>query len=95
VHAALANYHDHQDLIDRASRALYTEEDRRRGELVAPDRQGQVRAYPFVTLSIGVVTSQNRSLTSSEEVSRVAAEVKRKAKELAGSVYFVDRRASN
>jgi diguanylate cyclase (GGDEF)-like protein len=84
-----------RDLIprfDRESRQLYTAEDLRRGGLAALDRQGQERSYPFVTLSIGVVTNQHRSIANIEEVSRIAAEVKRKAKETAGSAYFVDRR---
>ena len=78
--------------FDHESRQLYTEEDLRRGGLIALDRQGQERTYPFVTLSIGVVTNQHRSIANIEEVSRIAAEVKRKAKETAGSAYFVDRR---
>jgi diguanylate cyclase (GGDEF)-like protein len=84
-----------QDLIrrfDSESRQLYTPEDLRRGALVAPDRQGQEHVYPLVTLSIGVVTNQYRTITNIEEVSRIAAEVKRKAKETPGSSYFVDRR---
>jgi diguanylate cyclase (GGDEF)-like protein len=81
--------------FDNESRQLYTEEDRRHSALVAPDRQGQVRSYPLVGLSIGVVTNLHRPITSAEEVSRVAAEVKRKAKEFPGSRYIVDRRGSD
>jgi diguanylate cyclase (GGDEF)-like protein len=80
--------------FDAQSRVLYTEEDLHRGTLNAPDRQGHMRAYPLVTISIGVVTNQHRPVASMEEVSRVAAEVKRKAKESPASSYFVDRRGS-
>jgi diguanylate cyclase (GGDEF)-like protein len=80
--------------FDSESRQLYTEEDLRRGGLLAPDRRGQEHVYPLVSLSIGVVTNQYRSITNIEEVSRIAAEVKRKAKEAPGSSYFVDRRGA-
>lgn len=85
------------DLIrrfDTESRALYPAEDMARGTLVAQDRQGQERAYPLVSLSIGVVTNQFHPITSAEEVSRIAAEVKHQAKEQPGSAYFVDRRGN-
>jgi diguanylate cyclase (GGDEF)-like protein len=84
-----------QELIrrfDARSQTLYTDDDQQRGVLLARDRQGQERSFPLVTLSIGVVTNLHRPLTSVEEVSRIAAEVKRKAKECGGSGYFVDRR---
>jgi diguanylate cyclase (GGDEF)-like protein len=84
-----------QELIrrfDARSQTLYSDDDQRRGVLLARDRQGQERSFPLVTLSIGVVTNLHRPLTSVEEVSRIAAEVKRKAKECGGSGYFVDRR---
>jgi diguanylate cyclase (GGDEF)-like protein len=78
--------------FDSESRQLYTEDDLRRGTLVAPDRRGQEHAYPLVSLSIGVVTNQYRPIANIEEVSRIAAEVKRKAKELPGSSCWVDKR---
>lgn len=86
-----------QELIRRfegESRALYSEDDLRRGGLLARDRQGQEQRYPLVSLSIGVVTNQFHPLTNMEEVSRTAAEVKHKAKEMPGSSYFVDRRGA-
>lgn len=78
--------------FDAASRAYYPEEDLRRGFLVAHDRQGIQRTFPLISLSIGVVTTQHRPVTTAEEISQIAAEVKRKAKEIGGSAYFVDRR---
>lgn len=78
--------------FDVESRGLYTEEDLRRGTLIAPDRRGEERIYPLVSLSIGVVTNLYRPITNIEEVSRIAAEVKHKAKEMPGSTCFVDRR---
>jgi diguanylate cyclase (GGDEF)-like protein len=85
------------DLLERwdsESKAFYSPEDLARNALVAPDRQGRLQSYSLVTVSIGVVTNQRRPITSMEEVSRIAAEVKHKAKSLPGSTYYVDQRGS-
>ncbi|HZC07331.1 MAG TPA: response regulator [Ktedonobacterales bacterium] len=80
---------------DTESRAYYSPEDRERGTLIAVDRLGQRQTYPLVALSIGVVTNERRPITSLAEVSRIAAEVKRAAKSMPGSCWYVDRRASD
>jgi diguanylate cyclase (GGDEF)-like protein len=79
---------------DTESRAFYSEEDLRRGGMIAADRQGQLQTFPLVGVSIGVVTNQHRTITTMEEVSRIAAEVKHKAKAMRGSSYYVDQRGS-
>ncbi len=78
--------------FEREQRVLYSEEDLRRGALITTDRQGTPGQYPLVGLAIGVVTNQYRPLASIEEVSRVAAEVKKKAKESERSAYYIDQR---
>ncbi len=80
--------------FDRASQLFYTEEDRRRGAMVSTDRRGKTHLYPLVGLAIGVVTNEHRPVASIEEVSRVAAEVKKKAKEAEHSAYYIDQRGS-
>lgn len=79
---------------DRESRAHYSPEDASRGTIVATDRQGRRQIYPLVSVSIGVVTNLLRPITTREEFSRVAAEVKRQAKYLPGSSHLVDQRSS-
>lgn len=81
--------------FDRESRLLYTADDLQRGMLIALDRQGNNHTYPLVSLSIAVVTNQLRPFTSIEQVSRTAAELKRKAKATPGSSYLIDRRRSD
>ncbi|HEV2238397.1 MAG TPA: response regulator [Ktedonobacterales bacterium] len=81
--------------FDRESRHLFSEDDLRRGTLIALDRQGNNHAWPLVSLSIAVVTNQLRPVTSIEQVSRTAAELKRKAKATPGSIYVIDRRRSD
>lgn len=77
---------------DAESRALYTADDLARDALVALDRRGERQTYPLVHLSIGVVTNQRRLVTSAAEVSEIAAEVKRVAKGMPGSAWYVDQR---
>jgi diguanylate cyclase (GGDEF)-like protein len=79
---------------DNESRALYSPEDLARGALIALDRRGQRQSYPLVSLSIGVVTNERRPVTSSAEVSHIAAEVKRVAKGMSGSAWYVDQRGA-
>jgi diguanylate cyclase (GGDEF)-like protein len=77
---------------DCESLAQYSPEDAARGALVATDRQNHPQVYSLVSASVGVVTNQHRPVTSLEEVSRIAAEVKHKAKSLPGSSYYIDQR---
>lgn len=74
------------------SAEFYSADDLARETLVAKDRQGHPQVFPLVGVSIGVVTNAHRPITTMEEVSRIAAEVKHKAKSLHGSSYWVDHR---
>jgi len=85
-------------LLDRwacESRALYSPEDLNSGVIVATDRQGNPQTYGLVSCSIGVVTNQRRHIASREEVSRIAAEVKHKAKSIPGNSFYVDQRSDH
>ncbi|MCL5960983.1 MAG: response regulator [Chloroflexi bacterium] len=70
----------------------YDPEDRSRGYISTVNRRGQLINYPLATLSIGIVTNQYRNFQNSLEVSKIASEVKHKAKEMAGSSYCFDLR---
>lgn len=71
----------------------YTEEDRKAGYFLGRDRRGNILWVPLMTLSIGVVTNQQRSFEHTARVSELATEMKSFAKKLPGSVYAVDRRS--
>ncbi len=73
---------------------FYSAEDRQRGYFVAVNRQGEQKKFPFVSLSIAVVTNRHRQIGSLAEVSRIASEIKKLAKEKSGNVYVVDQRTS-
>jgi hypothetical protein len=46
-------------------------------------------------VSIAVVTNKHRELYSASHVGKIAAEVKKKAKSIKGSCYYVDQRKSD
>jgi len=70
----------------------YNEQDRRAGYFFGKDRRGQLHRVPLMTLSIGIVTNQNRHFAHPAQVSELATEMKSYAKTLPGSVFVVDRR---
>ena len=71
----------------------YTEEDRERGYFMGKDRRGVLYQVPLMTLSIGVVTNEQRRFTHTAQISELATEMKAYAKTFAGSIYVVDRRS--
>ena len=74
-------------------RALYDEEDLARGYIVTHNRQGDETLFPIMTISLAVVTNENRTFTTHLEVSDTAAELKKKAKSISGSVCIKDSRS--
>lgn len=83
------------DIFDTLIALQYSTEDTERGFFTGKDRRGQLYEVPLMTLSIGVVTNENRTLTHTAEISELAAEMKAYAKSFAGSLFVVDRRTGN
>ncbi len=71
----------------------YTPEDREQGFFLGKDRRGEVYSVPLMTLSIGVVTNEQRSFVHTAQISELATEMKAYAKTFSGSIYVVDRRS--
>ncbi|WP_265446451.1 GGDEF domain-containing response regulator [Acetivibrio straminisolvens] len=78
--------------FDTKTKALYCEEDLRRGYIVTSNRQGQVMKFPLISISFAIVTNEVRELISHIQISEIAAELKKKAKSMPGSSYVKDRR---
>jgi len=71
---------------------LYSEEDRKKGYIIAKDRQNRLKKIPFLSISIGVVSNEKRKIKHVAEVSQIGAELKGFAKTLKGSNYVKERR---
>lgn len=71
---------------------LYSYEDRKAGFISTANRRGDIIKYPIMTVSIAIVSNQFRTLSNHIEVGEIAAEMKKKAKSITGSVYLRDMR---
>jgi diguanylate cyclase (GGDEF)-like protein len=80
------------DSFDKTILDFYDLEDRQRGYIQGETRQGQKVTFPIMTLSIAVVTNQNRQLQNHIQVGEIAAEMKKYAKSFSHSIFVVDRR---
>ncbi|HHW58246.1 MAG TPA: response regulator [Clostridia bacterium] len=80
--------------FDEEIKFLYDEEDRKKGYIETTNRKGEKRNYPFVSISIAVITNEFKEYKNDLEISEVAAELKKKLKSIEGSCYLKDRRKS-
>ncbi|HBW17352.1 MAG TPA: diguanylate cyclase response regulator [Desulfovibrio sp.] len=72
--------------------SFYDDDDRARGCIVSTDRQGDVRTFPLMAISIAVVFNHEGCLQHAGEASHRAGQMKKKAKSMPGSSYALDRR---
>jgi diguanylate cyclase (GGDEF)-like protein len=80
------------DTFDRDIRKLYTAQDLRQGYIETRDRRGTLNRFPIMSLSIAIVSSDQRPLENYAQIGEAAAELKRYAKSIGGSVYVKDKR---
>jgi diguanylate cyclase (GGDEF)-like protein len=78
--------------FEKIAPSFYNESDRKRGYIIAKDRKGQEQKIPLLSVSIGVVTNQERKITHVAEISEIGAELKAAAKSLERSNYIKDKR---
>lgn len=84
-----------RDIIERFDRGapeFYSPEDRQRGYTTVVDRRGQMRRFPLVSVSIGIVTPARRGVDTYLAAAKLASEAKQVAKRQTGSALFMDRR---
>jgi diguanylate cyclase (GGDEF)-like protein len=82
------------DVFDSSAPRLHDAIDADRGYIEVTDRQGAVRRFPLVSVSIGIAMSGNRMFADKREVVDVATEMKKVAKTTVGSSVAVDRRGT-
>jgi hypothetical protein len=78
-----------QEIVDGFDRVIplyYDAEDRRRGYIDAEDRFGQLRHFPIMSVSVAAVINDG-CFKDHTELSRAAAELKKRAKQTAGSKF--------
>jgi diguanylate cyclase (GGDEF)-like protein len=80
------------DMFDRDIRKLYNAQDLRQGYIETRDRRGTLNRFPIMSLSIAIVSNEQRPLENYAQIGEAAAELKRYAKSIGGSVYVKDKR---
>ena len=71
---------------------FYDAKDREQGCIRSTDRQGQVRTFPLMAVSIAVIFNRGGRLKHYGEASALAMSLKKKAKENPKSCYVLDQR---
>ncbi|MDE2480677.1 MAG: response regulator [bacterium] len=78
--------------FDRDIRNLYSAKDLRTGYIETRDRRGALNRFPIMSLSIAIVMNDRGQMTTYAQIGETAAELKRYAKSIAGSVFVKDKR---
>jgi len=78
--------------FDEIAPSFYSAADKARGHIVATDRQGNIKKFPFLSIAIGIVHNSTRPLNSFAQVSNIGTELKKGAKGSDKSHYIMDRR---
>ena len=73
----------------------YDDKVKKRGYIIWANRKGEEVSFPIASLSIAAVTNDKREFTNYLQFGEVAAEVKKHAKSIPGSICVVDRRTAS
>lgn len=82
------------DQFDKMLSRFHTEEECRQGSYTSLDRAGNTQKFGLLSLSIGIVSTEMHHISSFAEVSSIASDLKKRAKETSGSVIVRDRRSA-
>lgn len=84
-----------KEIIDNFNKIIptfYDTEDRIKGFIESVDRQGKSKSFPFIAMSIGIVSNEYKRFSHYGEIAEVASEMKSYAKHCGGNCYHKDRR---
>lgn len=82
------------DIFDREVKSLYPPDDLAKGYIEVKNRRGQLEQFPLVSISIAAVISRSPIFSNYLEIAETAAELKKMAKQRAGSCLVYDRRSN-
>jgi len=80
--------------FDKHVRSLYSPEDLTQGFIIAHTRDNSIKQFPIMTISLAGISNETRTIHGYAEVTNIAAEVKKKAKAVEGSVFILDKRSA-
>ncbi|MCB4792318.1 MAG: response regulator [Elusimicrobia bacterium] len=79
-------------LFDESIPKFYDKEDRERGYIVSKDRSGNTKNFPFMTIQLAIISNEQTRIAHYGELSEIASELKKIAKQSERSTYVLDRR---
>ncbi len=80
------------DSFDNLVPSFYGSKDRKKGYLECKDRQDNIRRFPLMTISIGVVSNKMRKFNNHLQIAETVSEMKAFAKSFTGSCFKIDNR---
>jgi len=80
--------------FDTIAPQFFNDSDRIRGYIETKDRDGSIKKFSFPTISIGIISNQNRNFSHVAEISAIGAELKEAAKKIDKSAFVSDRRVA-
>jgi len=81
------------EIFEKTVPKFYDEPQRLQGYIEAKDRQGKLRKFGFLSVSIGIVETQGKNYTHAAQISSLGAELKEYVKKMPGNNYVKERRA--
>ncbi|MFA5157435.1 MAG: response regulator [Candidatus Omnitrophota bacterium] len=78
--------------FEKTAPSFYNENDRKKGYIVAHDRQGKEQNIPLISISIGVVSNEYHKIDHVAQIGEIGAELKAYAKSLERSNFVKDQR---
>jgi len=82
------------EMFDKTVPKFYDQSERLQGYLETKDRQGKLRKFGFLSISVGIVDTRDKNFTHAAQISSLGAELKEVVKMLPGSNYVRDRRTA-
>ncbi|MFA5039492.1 MAG: response regulator [Candidatus Omnitrophota bacterium] len=80
------------DEFEKISPSFYNETDRQAGFIMGKDRKGVEQKFGLLSISMGIVSNENRQVTHVAQIAEIGAELKEAAKRMERSSYIKDRR---
>lgn len=78
--------------FDNSIKNIYNPKDIENNCIISKDRQGEIKKFPIMSISIAVVSNKKRNLSHSAQISQIAGELKSYIKKFPSSNYMHDRR---
>jgi diguanylate cyclase (GGDEF)-like protein len=78
--------------FEKDTPTFYTQEDANRGYIVVKNRAGELCRIPLLTLSIGIVSNEYKTLDHIGQIIQLSTELKNYAKTFSKNIFVKDRR---